>query len=128
MAQDSRQPEIKLDARSLHREETFTDLRVGTVRRLVPVDTQGKDDASRPVIFEGQATLMTPGGTLPLHFRIDARSLEEALDKFPEVAQRALQETLEELRRLQRETQSSIVIPGAGGLPGGVPGGGLIKP
>ena len=39
----------------------------------------------------------------------------------------ALVETLEELRRLQREAQSSIVVPGAGGMgPGGA--GGLIKP
>jgi hypothetical protein len=126
MPQDPQLPEIKLDPAHLYREETFTDRRAGTLRRLVPVDAQGRDDGSRPVIYEGHASLMTPGGALPLQFQIDANSLEDALRKFPEVARQALEHTLEELRRLQREAQSSIVVPGAGG-PGAVPGGGRIK-
>ena len=60
-------------------------------------------------------------GPLPLQFHIDATSLEDALTKFPEAAREALVATLEEMRRIQREAQSSIVVPGAGG-------GGLIKP
>jgi hypothetical protein len=130
MAQEFQEPDIRLDKKDLYREETYTDRRTGTLRRLVPVDAQGRDDAGRPVLYEGQANLMTPGGALPLHFRIDASSLEDALDQFPEVAKQALHETVEELRRLQREAQSSIVVPGAGGpggLPGVMPGGGKIK-
>ena len=42
------------------------------------------------------------------------------------MARAALEHTLEELQRLQRESQSSIVVPGAGG-PGAIPGGGRIK-
>lgn len=126
MPQDSQLPEIKLDPAQLYREETFTDRRAGTLRRLVPVDAQGRDDARRPVVYEGHASLMTPGGALPLQFGIDASSLEDALRKFPEAARQALEHTLEELRRLQREAQSSIVVPGAGG-PGAIPGGGRIK-
>jgi len=123
---DSQLPEIKLDSAHLYREETYTDRRAGTLRRLVPVDTQGREDASRPVIYEGHASLMTPGGALPLQFQIDAVSMEDALQKFPEMARHALEYTLEELRRLQREAQSSIVVPGAGGA-GPMPGGGRIK-
>lgn len=119
MAQDSQLPEIKLDPAHLYREESFTDRRAGTLRRLVPVDAQGRDDASRPTIYEGHTSLMTPSGALPLQFEIDASSLEEALRKFPDAAREALEHTLEELRRLQREAQSSIVVPGAGGIPGG---------
>jgi len=126
MAPDPSLPEIKLDPAHLYREETFTDRRAGTLRRLVPVDAQGRDDAGRPVIYEGHASLMTPGGALPLQFQIDASSMEDALRKFPEVARQALEHTLEELQRLQREAQSSIVVPGAGG-PGAIPGGGRIK-
>ena len=125
MAQDSL-PDIKLDPAHLYREETFTDRRAGTLRRLVPVDAQGRDDASRPVIYEGHASLMTPGGALPLQFEIDASSLEDALRKFPDMARQALEHTLDELRRMQREAQSSIVVPGVGG-PGAIPGGGRIK-
>jgi len=127
MAQEFQLPEIKLDAAQLYREETFTDRRAGTLRRLVPVDAQGRDDASRPVIYEGHASLMTPGGALPLQFQIDATSLDDALKQFPDAARQALEHTLEELRRLQREAQSSIVVPGAGGGPGPIPGGGRIK-
>lgn len=126
MPQDPQLPEIKLDPTHLYRDESFTDGRSGTLRRLVPVDTQGRDDPGRPVLFEGHASLMTPGGALPLQFPIDASSIEDALRKFPDAARQALEHTLEELRRLQREAQSSIVVPGAG-APGGIPGGGRIK-
>ena len=133
MAQDPNLPDIRLDPNGLYREETFTDLRTGSLRRMVPVTRDGKDDPSRPVLYEGQASLMTPRGALPLQFHIDASSMEDALAKYPDTAKQALTETLEELRRLQREAQSSIVVPGAGGVPGlggmgGMGGGGLIKP
>lgn len=131
MTQDPNLPDIRLDPNGLYREETFTDLRAGSVRRMVPVTSDGKDDPSRPALYEGHASLMTQRGPLPLQFHIEAASLQEAMDKFPETAKQALAETLEELRRLQREAQSSIVVPGAGGMPpmgGGLGGGGLIKP
>lgn len=139
MAQEPQLPEIKLDATQLYREETFTDRRAGTLRRLTPVTADGSDDPTRPVIFEGHASLMTPGGALPLQFAIEADSLEQALEKFPETAQQSLQETLEELRKMQREAQSSLVVPGRGGaggmggmggpggMGGGMPGGGKIQ-
>ena len=127
MTQDPNLPEIKLDPNGLYREETFTDLRAGSLRRMIPVTKDGKDDPSRATLYEGHASLMTPRGALPLQFHIDAKSMDEALAKFPDAAREALTETLEELRRLQREAQSSIVVPGAGGMGPGL-GGGLIKP
>ena len=131
MSQDQQLPEIKLDADGLYREDSYTDRRAGTLRRLQPVDSSGNDDASRPVIFEGQASLMTPGGALPLQFQIDATNVSEALEKFPAAAEAALVETLEELKRMQREQQSSLVVPGrgggGGGMAGGMPGGGKIQ-
>lgn len=127
MSQESNLPDIRLDPNSLYREETYTDLRAGSLRRMVPVTAEGKDDPTRPVLFEGHASLMTQGGTLPLQFHIEAASLAEALEKFPETAQAALLHTLEELRRLQREQQSSIMVPGSPGFGGGK-GGGLIRP
>lgn len=128
MTQDSNLPDIRIDPNGLYREETYTDLRAGSLRRMVPVTSEGKDDPTRPVLYEGNASLMTQGGALPLQFRIEAASLSEALAKFPETAQQALLHTLEEIRRLQREQQSSIVVPGAGGFGGGGKGGGLIRP
>ena len=123
MAQDPNLPDFRLDPGGLYREETFTDLHTGSVRRMVPITRGGQDDPARPALYEGHASLMTPRGPLPLQFHIEARSLEEAVAKFPDLARQALTETLEQIRKLQREAQSSIVVPGAGGL-----GGGLIKP
>ena len=130
MTPDPNLPDFTLDLDGLYREEAYTDLRVGSLRRMVPVTREGKDDPKRPVLYEGHASLMTQRGPLPLQFHIEAASLEDALAKFPELARQALTQTLEEIRRLQREAQSSIVVPGAGGgMPGGgFGGGGLIKP
>ena len=66
MAQDQQLPEIKLDASQLYREEIFTDRKAGTLRRLVPVRSDGSEDASRPVLYSGQTQLLTPAGVLPL--------------------------------------------------------------
>src|SRR3989304_1967402 len=38
--------ELKVDTANLYREEMFTDLRVATLRRLVPVRLDGTDDPS----------------------------------------------------------------------------------
>lgn len=124
MAQDPTLPDMRLDPDGLYREETFSDLRTGSVRRMVPVTRDGKDDPSREAIYEGHASLLTQRGPLPLQFHIDASTLDDALAKFPDAARQALAETLEQIRKMQREAQSSIVVPGG---PGGL-GGGLIKP
>lgn len=55
-----------MDPSQVYREETFTDRRVGTIRRLTPVTADGADDASRPVLFVGQAQVMTPMGAVPI--------------------------------------------------------------
>lgn len=124
-------PEIRLDASDLYREEIFTDRRAGTIRRLTPITLDGAVDTSRPVSFTGQTQLLTPAGVLPLAFEIEARTLEEAVQKFPDAVKAALDQAIEEARELRREAASRIVVPevGAGPIgpgPGG-PGGGKIK-
>lgn len=121
-----------MDPAELYREEVFTDRKVGSIRRLTPVKADGSTDAARKVLYVGQAQLLTPVGSVPLAFEIDAGSLEEALKKFSPAAKQAVERTLKELQELRREAASSIVIPEpgvAGGLggPGGVPGGGKIQ-
>lgn len=127
MAQQPELPEIKLDATSLYREELFTDRRAGTLRRLTPVTSTGEVDASRAVLFSGQTQLLTPGGVLPLGFDIEAATLQEALDRFPDAVKLALDEAIEEAREMRREQATRIVVPDGGAM-GGVPaGGGKIK-
>jgi len=125
MAEEQELPEIRLDSGNLYREETFTDRRVGTLRKLVPVFADGSDDPSGSAVWEGSTSLMTPAGTLPLTFEIEAGTLSEALEAFPAAAKQALERTMEELRELRREQASSIVVPGQGGGAGtgGNPGG-----
>ncbi|MGH8129201.1 MAG: hypothetical protein ACRETC_12760 [Gammaproteobacteria bacterium] len=112
MADEPQMPDIRLDSGRLYREETFTDRRMGTLRKLYPVHADGSEDPARPVVWEGSTSLMTPAGTLPLSFEIEAETLSEALEHFPEAAQNALEHTMEELREMRREQASSIVVPG----------------
>jgi hypothetical protein len=128
MAAQNDIPEIKLDAAGLYREEVFTDRRAGTIRKLTPVTVDGAVDSSRPMLFSGQTQLLTPAGVLPLVFEIEAHTLKEALDKFPEGVKGALEQAIDEAREMRREQASRIVVPevGGGALGPGA-GGGKIK-
>jgi hypothetical protein len=67
-------------------------------------------------------------GALPLAFQLDGETLSEAVAKFAEAAQAAVEHAMTELQQMRREAASSIVIPEGvpPGLAGG-PGGGKIK-
>ena len=111
---NERPGEPQMNAGALYREDAFTDQRVGTVRRLTPVKSDGSDDPSRPLLFVGQATVMTPMGSLPLSFELEARTLAEAVAAFGPAAQQAIEDTARELQELRRQAASSIVIPEGG--------------
>jgi hypothetical protein len=106
--------EAQMSADSLYREDVFTDQRVGTIRRMTPVKSDGSDDPSRPLVFVGQATVMTPMGSLPLSFELPATTLAEAVTQFGPAAQHAIEDAARELQELRRQASSSIVIPEAG--------------
>ena len=122
---DNRQ--ATMDPSQMYREEIFTDRRAGTLRRLTPVTTGGAVDETRAVLFSGQTQLLTPGGVLPLGFDIEAATLQEALDRFPEAVKQALDEAIEEAREMRREQASRIVVPDAGAMAAGPAPGGKIK-
>ena len=119
-------PEIKLDADNMYREENFSDLKVGSIRRLVPVTANGEADDSRAVRYEGQASLMTPAGNLPLSFELEVDNLADAIAQFPDAVNAAAERTIEELKELQRQQSQQIQMPGQGGF-GGAGGGGRIQ-
>ena len=130
MANEQEELKLELDANNLFREEIFTDQKVGTIRQLTPIKADGSPDAARSLQFLGETSLLTPAGTLPIHFKLEAKNLAEAVQQFAPTANRALQETMEQLRELRRQAASSIVVPdmGKGGLGGlGGPGGGKIQ-
>ena len=111
---DERPGDPQMNAAALYREDIFTDQRVGTVRRLTPVTAQGADDPARPTLFIGQATVMTPMGSLPLSFELEGKTLAEAVANFGPAAQHAIEDAARELQELRRQAASSIVIPDAG--------------
>jgi len=130
---DDRTGDPKMDPKSLYREEMITDRKVGTIRVLTPIRSDGSNDASRQVAYIGEAQLLTSVGTLPINFEIEAKTLDEAVSRFAEVAKEAVERTMKDLQELRRQAASSIVVPqggmgGLGGLPGGgMPGGGKIQ-
>ena len=110
--------EIQMDAGNLYREETFTDMKAGSLRRLVPVKADGTEDPSRPAIFTAATQVMTPGGVLPLSGEVDgAKTLEEAVAKFPAAIKQAIGMLREEMEAMQRERASQIVVPGRSAPP-----------
>ncbi|MBW2577996.1 MAG: hypothetical protein JRE38_08010 [Deltaproteobacteria bacterium] len=113
--------EIQVDSENLYLEEVFTDLKVATLRRLTPVKTDGSPDETRPVLFHAQTQLMSQMGPLPVNCAIEATSLEEAMQKFPEAIAEAIERMVEEAKEMQRQEASRIIVPGA------APGGGKIK-
>lgn len=116
---DKSMPQMHSD--ELYREESITDRRVGAIRVLYPIKADGSDDDSRAVIYVGSAQMMTPAGALPLNFEIEADSITTAVEAFSGEAQKAMEETMEELQRMRREQASSIVVPGQeGGSKGGI--------
>lgn len=125
-----REPEAKMDPTSLYREEIVTDRKVGTLRMMTPLTANGTVDAARPVLYMGEAQIMTSAGPLPISFEIEATTLAEAVDGFGPAAKDAIEKTVRDLQELRRQAASSIVVPqgGMGGLgPGGLGGGGKIQ-
>jgi len=133
MAQQGADADIAMDGANLYQEETFTDRRVGTIQRLTPVSRSGARDESRPVLFVGQTQVLTPAGALPLSFELEAKTLDDAINKFGESAQDALENALRRLEEMRREAASSLIVPGSGKVPsgggfGGPRGGGIQVP
>src|SRR5215212_11020477 len=124
------EPEANRDPTSLYREEIITDRKVGTIRMMTPLKSDGSTDAARPVLYMGEAQIMTGAGPLPISFEIDGKNLGEAIDNFGPAAKEAIERTVRDLQELRRQAASSIVVPqgGMGGLPpGGLGGGGKIQ-
>jgi hypothetical protein len=117
-----KESEIEMQANGMYREEVFTDNAVGTIRRLTPVNSNGDPDSSRTQSFVGSTQVMTQAGPLPLNFEIEASSLSAAINGFGAAAKIAFEQTMEELRELQRQQASSIVVPRSG-----IGGGGKIQ-
>lgn len=125
--QDERMIEPDMNPQDLWLEEVFTDRRVGTIRRMTPVDGSGARDPGREVLYIGETQVMSQVGTLPINFMLEAKSLEEAATMFGPAAKAGIERTVKELQELRRQQASSIVVPQGGMPPIGPGGGGKIQ-
>ena len=106
--------EFKMDRSNLYREESFTDLKSGTIKRLTPVKADGSEDKSRKTLFVGHTSILTPNGPLPIQNAIPAKDLQQAIKKFPEVMEQAMDQLIEEVKKYQEQEQSRIQKPPSG--------------
>jgi hypothetical protein len=114
--------EIQVDTANLYREEIFTDLRVASIRKLVPIKPDGSPDESREALYTGQTTLMSAAGPVPVQCPLEAKDLAEAAAMFPEAIKEAVERLVDEAREIQRREASRIVVPGEVPVPGGIKG------
>ena len=105
------QTELKIDRGNLYKEETFTDLKVGMIKRMTPVKSDGSQDKTRKSVFVGQTSLMTRGGPLPLQAVIQAKDLQQAIKKFPEAMKAAMDRLAEEAKKYKQQEQDRIEKP-----------------
>ena len=111
--------DFTVDTDNLYREESITDLKVASIRQLVPIKADGSADGSRTSIFVGHTQLMTPEGPLPVQSKLEANNLDEAYKAFPSAMQKALDEMVERLKEMQQKQaqsqksdESRIIVPG----------------
>jgi len=108
---DTAQRKVKVNLQNLYKEEMYTDMRTAALRQLTPVKPNGEIDKTRKFVFVGQTNIMSPQGPLPVQFPIDAKNLQEAAEKFPEVMHQFLAKLAEEIKEAQRQEQSRIIVP-----------------
>jgi len=93
--------DFTVNRNNLYREESFTDVKVAAIRRLTPVKPDGSKDNSRDFIFMGQSQLMTPSGPIMLQSMLDAKTFEEAMEKFPAAMQKEMNRVVAEAKEKQ---------------------------
>ena len=112
MADDQKKSfDFTVDKANLYREESFTDLKVGTIKRLTPVKPDGSEDKTRRKIFVGHTNILTPQGPLPIQGVIQAKQLQQAIKKFPLAMEAAMDRLIEEVKNYKEREESRIQKP-----------------
>lgn len=119
MAEGNQQIDFTVDQNNLYREENFTDMKVASIRTLVPVKADGSPDETRSPKFVGSTQLMSPDGPLPLQAMLPANNFQEAFEAFPAAMEKAMAEMIEQVKKMQAMQQaqkgqdnSRIIVPG----------------
>jgi hypothetical protein len=119
---ETKSQKIRINQNNLYREEVFTDMTIGSLHQMTPVKVNGEVDKQRKIMFIGNTQLITKQGPLPIRFPIDARNLQQAVDKFPEAMEAFVNRMIAEAKEMQRQEESRIILPGSAA------GGGIKMP
>ena len=104
--------DLTIGKTNLYQEESFTDLKTGAIRRLIPIKEDGSSDENRAPIFMGQTQLMSPNGPLPVSCMLEAATLSEAIQKFPSAIKTEVDRIVELAQKAQQKDDSRIIVPG----------------
>ncbi len=107
--------DFQVDKTNLYREISVTDLKIANIRQLIPMNVDGTDDTSRETIFIGNTQLGTPQGPIPMQAKLEATTMEEAMDLFPQAMELETQKVIENFKRMeaqQKKEKSNIIMPG----------------
>jgi hypothetical protein len=114
MTEESK-PKLRINQNDLYKEEVFTDMKVASIRQLTPVKANGEIDKVRKILFFGQTQIYTQHGPIPVQFPIaDAKNLQQAIDKFPDVMEQFMENLMKEAEEMKRQEQSRIIVPDSG--------------
>jgi hypothetical protein len=112
------QIDFTVNKENLYREENITDLKTASIRCLTPVKIDGTVDEGRQKIFIGHTQLMSPQGPVPIQARLNATTLEEAMDRFPAAMQNEMAQMIEQIKKMQQEMEkaeqkekSNLILP-----------------
>jgi hypothetical protein len=112
------QIDFSVNKENLFKEENITDLKTASIRCLTPMKLDGTVDESREKIFIGHTQLMSPQGPVPIQARLNATTLDEALDRFPAAMQNEMAQMIEQAKKMQQEMEkaeqeekSNLILP-----------------
>ncbi len=114
--EQAQQIDFTPDTSNLYREESITDLKVASIRRLVPIKVDGTADPGRTEVFLAHTQLMSPEGPVPLQATLKATTLDEAFAEFPDAMKAELNQVIAKFQKMRQQQDqkedSRIIVPG----------------
>ena len=108
-----------VDKENLYREESVTDLKIANIQKLIPIKSDGSTDDNRETVFIARTQLNSPKGPIPIQAKLEAKSLDEAMDMFPKAMETETQKVAEAFKKMQEQQEqqqkkqdSRIIVPG----------------
>jgi hypothetical protein len=115
-----KQADFAFDAKNLYRDESYTDLKVGAIRCLIPITIDGAEDETRKKIYVGHSQLMSPQGVVPIQAELEASSMDEAIQKYPAAITKEMEKMIAQAKEMhakqqqaQEQAKSPIIMPGS---------------